>query len=122
MREQKQGQDSLRTSLLAMVQTVKFDELDCRPPEALNSMRVECRPSNSMSWSADRQYDYWECRPSNCGAVAGAAAAADSDADRADLGLPDSISLFVMSSDSCVHHLHHRHHHHLHESVWFNGT
>ena len=43
-------------------------------------------------------------------------------ADRADLGLPDSISLFVVSSDSCVHHLHHRHHHHLHESVWFNDT
>ena len=71
-------------------------------------------------------FDYWEYRLSNCGAVAAAAAAADGDAggdddaDRPDLGLVES--LFVMSSDSCVHHLHHRHHHHLHESVWFNDT
>ena len=53
-------------------------------------------------------------------AAADGDAGGDDDADRPDLGLVES--LFVMSSDSCVHHLHHRHHHHLHESVWFNDT
>ena len=74
------------------------------------------------------QFNDWESRLSNCGAVAAAAAAADGDAggdddaDRPDLGLHDSISLFVMSSDICVHHLHRHRHHHLHEFVWFNST
>ena len=74
------------------------------------------------------QFNDWEYRLSNCVPVAAAAATADGDAggdddaDRPDLGVHDSISLFVMSSDICVHHLHHRHHHHLHESVWFNDT
>ena len=69
-------QNSQRASLLAIVQTVKFDDLNCRP-------------SDTPMWSADRQirrfgvqiilFNYWECRPSNCTAVAAAVAAADSD-------------------------------------------
>ena len=55
-------QNIRRTSLLAIVQTVKFDDL-------------ECRPSDSPIWIADRQirrfgmpnvkFDNLECRPSN---------------------------------------------------------
>ena len=49
-------------------------------------------------------------------------AGGDDDANCTDLGLHDSISLFVLSSIICVHHLHHRHENHLRETVWFNGT
>ena len=42
--------------------------------------RVEHRPSNSTVWGADHQYNDWKRQASNCGAVAAAAAAADSDA------------------------------------------
>ena len=42
--------------------------------------RVECRPSNSTVWGADHQYNDWKWQASHCGAVAAAAAAADSDA------------------------------------------
>ena len=69
-------QNSHRASLLAIVQTVNFDDLNCRP-------------SDTPMWSSDcpiRRFgvqivliDYWECRPSNCTAVAAAVAAADSD-------------------------------------------
>ena len=68
-------QNSHRASLWVIVQTVKFDDLNCRP-------------SDLPMWSSDRQIrcfgvqivliDYWECRPSNCTAVAAAVAAADS--------------------------------------------
>ena len=64
-------QNSHRTLLLAMVQTVKFDDLDCRQSDSLiwsadceirrlreQTVRFndwECRPSNSTVWSADRR-------------------------------------------------------------------
>ena len=94
---------------------------------------MECRPSNYTVWGADPQYNDWQWEASHCGAVAAAAAAADSDAggvaDATRSGMPTApplicviLSLFVVSSDIGMHCLHRHRRHHLHMFVWFNDT
>ena len=115
------------------MQTVKVDDLECRPVE-------------TPVWSADRQIELFGVQTINTTIGSGkpqivvlllllplllivmpevllmVRSNTIWSAYRADLSLHDSISLFVVSSDICVHHLHLHRRHHLHMFVWFNST
>ena len=115
------------------MQTVKVDDLGCRPVE-------------TPVWSADRQIQQFGVQTINTTIGSGkrqivvlllllplllivmpvvllmVRSNSIWNADRADLNLHDSMSLFVVSSDISMHHLHRHRRHHLHMFVWFNST
>jgi hypothetical protein len=115
------------------VQTVKVDDLGCRPVE-------------TPVWSADRRIQQFGVQTINTTIGSGKPQIVVLllllplllivmpvvllmirsntiwSADRADRNLHDSISLFVVSSDICMHHLHRHRCHHTHMFVWFNST